>query len=84
MRAGTYVVAADVNFRQSEELVALGTGLYYFAQDQVHPVVAGDQMAVQSLAVLQLDQHRVALCGREETEGQLSRRVVSARALSIR
>jgi hypothetical protein len=34
-------------------------------QSQVHPVIAIDEMAVESLAVLQLDEHRVALGRRE-------------------
>lgn len=71
MSKGTYVVTANVDFGESKEPIAFRAGLYHFAQNQVHPVVAGHQVAVQGLAVLELDQHRVALCGREEAEGQL-------------
>jgi hypothetical protein len=48
------------------EAVALRVCLDDLAQDQVHPVVAADEVAVERLAVLELDEHGVALRGREE------------------
>ena len=47
------------------------TCLHHLLQRQVHPRVACDQVAVERLAVLKLDQHRVALRRVEEAEGQL-------------
>lgn len=67
----TYVVTANVNFRKAEELVTFRARLDYFSQNQVHPVVAGHKVAVQGLAILELYQHRVALCGRQKAERQL-------------
>ena len=67
----TYVVTTDVNFGQLEEAITLRAGLHDLAQNQVHPVVACDEVAVQSFAILELHQHGVALCGRKKTEGEL-------------
>lgn len=61
----TYVVTSDVDFRQSEEAVSFRTGLDDFFECQIHPVITLDQMSVQGLSILQLDQHRVALSGRQ-------------------
>ena len=47
------------------------TGLHDLAQRQVHPRVAQHQVAVEGLAVLELDEHGVALRGVQEPEGQL-------------
>lgn len=44
----------------------------HFFQRQIHPIVTIDKMAVQRLAILQLHQHRVALCGRQKTQRQLN------------
>ena len=65
----TYVVSAHVAFRQAEEFVAVGTCLHDFFEGEVHVCVALDQVAVEGFAVLELDQHGVALGGCEETEG---------------
>ena len=67
----TYVVSAHVAFRQSEELVAVGTCLNDFFEGEVHVCVALDQVAVEGFAVLELDEHGVALGGCEEAEGEL-------------
>jgi hypothetical protein len=77
----TNVVTAHVAFWQSEELVAFGTCLHDFFEGEVHVGVALDQVAVESLAVLELDEHGVALGGGEEAERELvvvSRVVVKA------
>jgi hypothetical protein len=65
----TYVVSAHVAFRQAEEFVAVGTCLHDFFEGEVHVCVALDQVAVEGFAVLELDQHGVALGGCEEAEG---------------
>lgn len=62
-----YVVPAHVAFRQAEEFVAVGTGLHHFFEGEVHVGVAVDQVAVEGLAVLELDQHWVPLGGIEKT-----------------
>jgi hypothetical protein len=77
----TNVVSAHVAFWESEELVAFGTCLHDFFEGEVHVGVALDQVAVESLAVLELDEHGVALGGGEEAERELmvvSRVVVEA------
>jgi hypothetical protein len=62
----TYIVPAHIDLRYAEEAVAVGTGLDDFFQDEIHPGVAADEMAVEGLAVFELDEHRVALrCGEE-------------------
>ena len=65
----TYVVSAHVAFGQSEEFVAVGTCLHDFFEGEVNVCVALDQMAVEGFAVLELDEHGVALGGGEEAEG---------------
>lgn len=45
--------------------------MHDFFQRQVHPVVAIDQVTVERLAVLEFDEHRVALCRRQEAEWEL-------------
>jgi hypothetical protein len=42
--------------------------LHDFFEGEVHVGVALDQVAVESLAVLELDEHGVALGGGEKTE----------------
>jgi len=61
------IVSPHISFGQSEKPVTLGAGLDDLFEGQVHPRVAVDQVAVQGLAVLELDQHGVALGGREKT-----------------
>lgn len=52
-------------------MITLGTRLYDFFQGDVHVGVAADEMAIESFAGFELDEHRVALgCG-EEAEGEL-------------
>lgn len=48
-----------------------GARLDHLAQRQVHPCVAQHQVAVERLAVLELDQHGVALRRVQKPEGQL-------------
>jgi hypothetical protein len=64
----TNIVTAHVAFWQSEELVAFGACLHDFFEGEVHVGVALDQVAVESLAVFELDEHGVALGGGEKTE----------------
>jgi hypothetical protein len=64
----TYVVSAHVALWQPEELVAVGTCLHDFFEGEVHVCVALDEVAVEGFAVLELDQHGVALGGSEEAE----------------
>lgn len=42
---------------------AYGAGLDDFLQCEVHPRIAINEVSVQSFAILELDQHRVALGG---------------------
>jgi hypothetical protein len=67
----TYVVSAHITLRQSEEFVAVGTCLHDFFEGEVHVCVALHQVAVEGFAVLELDEHGVALGGCEEAEGEL-------------
>lgn len=62
------VVSAHVAFWQSEELVAFGTRLHDFFEGEVHVGVALDEVAVEGFAVLELDEHGVALRGGEKAE----------------
>lgn len=51
-------------------MITLGTRLHDFFQSDIHVGVAADEMAVESFAGFELDEHGVALgCG-EEAEGQ--------------
>lgn len=84
MRRPTHIVASDVDLGAAKELVTLRAGLDDFAEDQIHPVVACDEVAVEGLAILKLDQHRVALCGREEAKRKLIRTKISWPLVYIR
>lgn len=64
-----YIVSSYVDLWQSEEAVTFRTGLDNLLQSQVHPVVAIDEVTVESFPVLQLDKHRVALCRGEQPKG---------------
>jgi hypothetical protein len=64
----THVVSVHVAFWQSEELVAFGTRLHDFFEGEVHVGVALDEVAVEGFAVLELDEHGVALRGGEKAE----------------
>lgn len=72
------VVAFDVDFWQTHEAVTVGIGLHNLLQSEVHPCIALHKVAVEGLAVLELDQHRLALCGAEEAEGKLQSWLVVA------
>ena len=67
----TYIVPSDVNLRQSPKSVAFRAGLDHFLECQIHPRVAVDQVAVQCLAILELDEHRMALRCSEKAQGKL-------------
>lgn len=54
--------------RQVEE-GAYRTGLYHLLKGQVHPCVAHNKMTVECLAILQLDEHGVALGRIQQAEG---------------
>jgi len=58
-------VHAEVTYR---------AGLHDFAQGQIHPSIALNQVAVECLAILELNQHRVALRRGQKAEGQLERK----------
>ena len=60
-KKAAYVVTPYIDFRQAEELVAVGARLHDFFQGEIHPGVAGDEVAVERLAVFELDEHRVPL-----------------------
>ena len=49
-------------------------GLHDLAQGQVHPSITLHQVAVECLAILELNQHRVALRRSQKAEGQLERK----------
>jgi hypothetical protein len=48
-----------------------------FLECEVHVCVAADQMAVQSFAILEFDEHRVALRRSEKSEGKLDGEIYS-------
>lgn len=64
----THVVSAHIAFWQSEELIAFGARLHDFFEGEVHVGVALDEVAVECFAVLELDEHGVALRGGEKAE----------------
>ena len=45
--------------------------MYDFLQGQVHPRITVDEMSIQSLSVLQFDEHGMALRGVQKAEGKL-------------
>ena len=63
--------------------VTHGASLNHLLQRQVHPGVAHDQMAVERLAILELDEHGVALGRVEQAERQLEACEVSVVARMI-
>lgn len=72
--AAAYIIPSDITLGQAKEMITLGTRLYDFFQGDVHVGVAADEMAIESFAGFELDEHRVALgCG-EEAEGKLAMR----------
>ena len=71
MRNKAYIISSYVDFWQSEETVTFRAGLDNLFQSQVHPVIAIDEVAVESLSVLQLDEHRVALRRGKQPEREL-------------
>ena len=63
----TDVVSPHIDLGQSEEFIAIGTCLHHLFEGQIHPGVAVDQMTIQRFSILELDQHRMALGGIEQT-----------------
>jgi len=55
-KASTHRATADVAFFQFPEAVAVCARLVYFAERDVHKVVAVDEMAVECFSVLELHQ----------------------------
>lgn len=49
-------------------------------EGEVHPRIAVDKVSIERLAILELDQHGVALGGVEKAKGQLLRLCVSGHA----
>lgn len=41
--------------------------MYDLFEGEVHPSVAADKVTVECLTILELDEHRVALCGIKKT-----------------
>jgi hypothetical protein len=72
-------LATRLSAPQSKRPRTHRTRLHHLAQRQVHPRVAEDEVAVECFAVLELDQHGVALRRVQKPEGQLEdqRREVS-------
>lgn len=79
----THVVAPHICLLQPEELVALGAGLYDLLHDEVHPCVARQKMAVQCVAIFELDEHWVAYGGIEKSQRQLLRALLVACYVSL-
>ena len=63
----THIIAPHIDLRQPEESISFRTRLHDFLESEVHPCVATDEMAVEGLAVLELDEHGMALGGGEES-----------------
>lgn len=59
------IVPSNVNFWQSEELVAIWTSLHHFFESKIHPGIAADQVAIERFSIFELDQHGMALSGIE-------------------
>jgi hypothetical protein len=65
----TYVVAFDIDLWQLVKLVTIGRSLHNFTQNQVHPGVARNQVAVERFSVFEFDQHRVSNGSSEKAQG---------------
>jgi hypothetical protein len=70
-KSPSYIVSSDIDLRQPEKLIAVWTGLDDFLQGQVHPGIAVDQVSVQRLAILEFDQHRLALSSGQQPQWEL-------------
>lgn len=64
------VVAFDIDFWETHKLIAFRARLDDLLEGEVHPGIAHDQVSIQSLSVLEFDQHGVALGGVEQSEGK--------------
>lgn len=69
----THCASAHVDLRQSHEFVAVRTRLYHLSQREVHPGIAIDEEAVESLAALKFHKHGMAGRRRQEAQGKLIR-----------
>jgi len=56
-----YRAASNITLFQFPKLIAIRIRLINFSQRDVHEIVAVDEMTVESLAVLEFDQHRFVL-----------------------
>jgi hypothetical protein len=56
VRFNAYRTSSNVAFLEFPELVSISTCLVYLSEGDVHKVVAVYQMAIEGLAVLELDQ----------------------------
>lgn len=70
-KSPSYIVSSDIDFGQSEKLIAVWTGLDDLLQGQVHPGIAVDQVSIQRLAILEFDQHRLALSRGQQPQREL-------------
>jgi hypothetical protein len=64
----THVIPAHVAFWESEELVAFGACLHDFFEGEIHVGVALHEVTIEGFAVLELDEHGMALGGGEKAE----------------
>ena len=60
-----YVIASDVDFGDFIEAISFRIGLYDFFECDVHPHVNLDEVAIESLAILELHEYSMALGGIE-------------------
>ena len=56
----THCVSPNVALLQFGEAVTFRVGLDDFLEDEVHPGVAGDKMAIKGFAILKFNKHRLA------------------------
>lgn len=61
-----------------ESMEAYRACLHNLFQGEVHPCIAHDQVSIESLSVLEFDQHGVALGGVEQSEGELRVKRISS------
>ena len=76
-----YIISSDVDFGQSEKLVAFGTGLDDLFQCEVHPGVAVHEMAIERFAIFELYKHGMSLSSIQEPERKLAVQSISLQFL---
>lgn len=62
------IVSFHVDFWEAHEFISFRACLHNLFQGEVHPCIAHDQVSIESLSVLEFDQHGVALGGVEQSE----------------